>query len=403
MNRKQIKFCIINTLGALLLFFVLQKSHILPGENSKLFFLGPLVKNMSISETPESYKKEFLIINTSYDRMLVPHYENVLGEADFKGLQRGNIDILDREKLARFFKRIKIFQNYRYIICNVLFDQPSEYDNDLLSSISNTQNIVVAQGEDINRLLPEFRALNLGLDAIYTPGGSFSKYRLFEKSGDRLLKSMPLKMYEALYDKKIDDGFFFSRLNGSLIFNDFTPEYEVKNDAVIRPIDLGDILLFDDAHLAELTKGKIIIIGDYYNNLKKTVYDPKTPSHLILLNAFLALEKGYPKISFGLVASLLLIFLFFSFLIITKQSKVESRIFKFPLLGGLVGGASYVLAMSFFSILINAIFGSNFNLVYMGVFFYLENIVVNRHFHYLRIKRRLNIGPRSGRKRKPTT
>ena len=349
MNRKQIKFCAINTLGALLLFFVLQKSHILPGENSKLFFLGPLVKNISISGTPEGYKKEFLIINTSYDRMLVPHYENVWGGADFEGIQRGNVAILDREKLARFFERIERFRNYRYIVCNVLFDQPSDYDRDLLSSMQNAKNMVVAQGEDINKVLLDFKGLNLGLDAIYTPGGSFSKYRLFEKSGDTVLKSMPLIMYEALYDQKIDPGFFFSRLNGSLIFNDFTPEYEVKNDDIVRPIDLGDILLFDDAHLAELTKDKIIIIGDYYNNLKKTVYDAKTPSHLILLNAFLALEKGYPKISFWLVVSLLLIFLFFSFLVITKQSKVESKVFKYPLLGGLVGGASYVLAMSFFS------------------------------------------------------
>lgn len=391
MNKSQIKFCVINTLIALVLFFLLQKSHVLPGEKNKLLFFGPILKNLVIAEVPEINKDSFLIINTSYDRMLVTHYKDLGSKSISDTEPRGNIAILDREKLTKFINKINRNPNYNYLICNIIFDHPSLFDSILGSSMQKTKNMLIAQGESLQKIRPEFKDLDIGLDMIYTPSGTFSKYRLFEKQRGIVSKSIPLKMYEKRHNTHIDPGYFFSTLNGNLIFNDYIPENKIKEADGLAPIDLGEFLELPDSFLYNLTKGKIIVLGDYYTNPKKTIYENKVPASLILVNAFLSLEQGRNTISFGLIFSLMLIFLFFSYLVIAPQSKMQSRVFRIPLLGGLLGGARYIIAMAVISLLIYFVFGNNLNLIYMGVFFYLENLVINRHFHFLRLKRRFSL------------
>ncbi len=391
MNKGQIKFCAINTLIALVLFFLLQKNHVLPGEKNKLFFLGPILKHLVIAEVPEINKDSFLIINTSYDRMLVTHYEDVGNDSAIGSMARGNIAILDREKLIRFFNRLNQNPNYENLICNIIFDHPSEYDSLLGSIVQKTQRMIVAQGPDQQKIRPEFKDLDFGLDMIYTPSATFSKFRLFEKSDGIVSKSIPLKLYETRHNTQIKPGSFLSKLNGNYIFNDFIPENQIKESGGLAPIDLGEFLELPDSFLYKLTEGKIIVLADYYTNSKKTIYENKVPAPLILINAFLTLEQEFNTISFWLILALMLIFLFFSYLVIAPQSKMQSRVFRIPLLGGLLGGARYIIAMAIISLLIYFVFGNNLNLIYMGLFFYLENLVINRHFHFLRLKRRFNL------------
>ena len=395
MNEKQLKFCVLNTLFAFLLFFFLQKSHRLPGENSKMLFLGPILKAPTKTQILTNTKR-FLFINTSFDKILVDHYENPVNGPVFKGVKRGQIAITDRRKLTTLFKNISVKANYDYLACNILFDHPSDYDASLLKALNALPKTVVAQGRKKQNLLPGFRELeHFGLDNIYTPSGAFSKYRLFEKENGIVQKSIPLKIYEELHGHEIQPYYFFSRFNNRYIFNDFTPGQEITKYDSLKIVDLGDIVRFPKKYISTLTKDKIIILGDYYNNDKKTIYDQNTPAPLILANAYLSMEKGSQRLTLGLVITLALVFLFFSYLVISKQSKVESKIFKWPIIGGLIGGTTYAIVMGIISLFIFLVFDSNINLIYIGLFFYLENVIINRHFHYLRIKKRFNIGKRN--------
>lgn len=389
MNKAQLKFCIFNTIFAALLFLFLNKSHVLPGENSKLFFLGPAFKNWISSERSTFGKEDFLFVNTAFDRMLVPHFERLDNGLSRGTMPRGNVDIVDREKLFLFFSKINKTANYKYLVCNIIFDHPSEYDSSLGAVMRKTKKMVVAQGERLDNIQPAFRNLPIGLDMVYAPSGVFNKYRLFEQATP-LVKSIPLHMYEELHHTQIDPGFFASTLDGTFYFNDFTPEHWIKATDELAPIDLGDILKLPDSYFHKLTKDRIIVLGDYYTNPMKTVYESKTPATLILINAFLSLEQHRNTLTLGFSFFLLLILFFFSYLVIAPQSKIESRVFNLPILGGLLGGAKYVVAMACIGLLIYLIFGNNINLIYMGLFFYAENIVINRRFHYLRMKKRFN-------------
>ena len=385
-RRHRFIFSIINAIISVAIFFVIQRSHVLPGNTSKIFHLGPTIKDAILSHKNKTLPVNYRIINTSHDRMLVDYYETIEG---FR-FPKGNIAITDRKKLLHLFQLLNKANNHKYIICNLVFDQASSIDDSLAKEMLKTKRMVVARGNPKQKIISKFKNLNYGLAAVYMPSGNLSKYRLLEVSDSGFVKSIPLKIYEELNQTNIDYGFFFSKLNNSYIFNDYTVEGFVKPSTSSR-IDLGRITTQDSTGFNELTKDKILLIGDFYNNSKKTIYGSKTPSLLILLNAYLSIENGSIQVSLLLILFLFITFFFFSYLIIAEQSKRKSVIFRIPLIGSLIGGARYIITLALIGIVIYFVFGNNLNLIYMGIFFYIENIILNNKYHFNRLKRRLNL------------
>ena len=230
-------FSVVNAIISLVIFFLIQKSHILPGNTSKLFYLGPIIKEATQSHNEVSIQK-YRIINTSYDRMLVDHYQNINGYI----YPKGNIDITDREKLLDLFRLLNKTNSYKYVICNLVFDQASPIDDSLSNEMLKTKRMVVARGNPNQSIVSGYENLNYGLASIYMPSGNLSKYRLLEKSDSVILKSIPLKMYEDLNQTNIKYGFFLSKLNNSYIFNDYTVEKFVE-PSTSSILDLGRIVI----------------------------------------------------------------------------------------------------------------------------------------------------------------
>jgi hypothetical protein len=389
-RRYKLILSLFNAIIVLLLFFIIQKSHILPGNTSKLFYLGPVIKNILFPKKKQVNTNSYIVINTSYDRMLVDYYRTIKG----RSYPRGNVAITDRAKLLKLFNLLNTTNSYKYIICNLAFDQASPIDSALGKTMLKTNRMIVAKGYFQQQVVPEFKNLNYGLATIYMPSGNLSKYRMLETTGDSLIKSVPLKMYEELDQTAIKYGSFFSKLKNKYIFNDFVVEQFVDHKKSIRD-DLGRIITRDSIQFDILTKDRVILIGDFYNNTRKTLYDSKTPSLIILLNAYFSINNGSNEFSLSLLGFLLVIFIFFSYLVFSKQSKQRSKIFKIPMLGALLGGARYILAFALIGIFIYFVFGNNLNLVYIGLFFYIENIIFNYKFHLNRLKRLMNLEKKS--------
>lgn len=384
-TKRKIWFCVINTTFSIFLFLFIQKSNF-AHKNQHLFSLGKSLKQIFHKE---ELPTDFLVINTAFDKMLVDNYINS-GQSQAK---RGNIAITDRRKLVTLFEQINKSNVHKYIISNLIFDQPSTYDKPLAQELLRTKRMALGQSVDENKILPIFSNLNLGINQIYMTSGVLNKVRLFEHKDGQILKTLPLKLYEDINGVTIAPGYFYSVLGNQKIFNDFPLENIIQKDSV-AVINLSSILQLSKSDFEGFStelKNRIIIIDDFYNNSYGSVDDNDLPAAVIMANAYLTLKDGMIDFSWWLIGFLALVFLGFSYLVIVPQNKFSSPIFNQPILSFLIGGIGYVLVFALISVILYMLLGNRLNLIYMGLFFYFENLVVNRKYHSRKLKKRLNL------------
>lgn len=388
MRKRILWFCCVNTLVAVFLFFILQRSHLLPGDTNTLFYLGPRINKLFNPELSRNLAKDFLIVDTSEDLMLVEKF--VQGKN--RRHASGNIAITDRNKLTSFFRRLNQAQNLTLVVCNLLFDQDSPVDEALKSEMQQVQHLLIAGARDSTVVRPAFRTLPSGLAEVYTSSGTVSKFRLFEKEGQGTLKSLPLLMAEHTLDTALEPGVFVSRLDGKRLFNDFTLEAFVRSDEVAH-FTLGYLTdkELPDHSFRKIVQDKILIIDNLENNTKRTLYNSKTPTSIFLANTYLSIREGSNRFSIPLLITLCIVFAFFSYLVVVPQSRLQSPVFNLPLLGIFLGGAGYLIGFVLIALLLYFVFGTNVNLLYIGLFFYIENLFINRRYHAKRLRRRYNL------------
>lgn len=383
-NRKNIGFVFINAFTALLLLFILQKVYLLPGEDSSVFFYGPVIKNKILSSNSLPDAKDFLLINTHYDNMLVDGYSD--------GIPMGNVSIVDRQNLTFLFNKIAKQDSHKYIICDIFFDNESVFDSLLGKAIGGTRNHIIPRKDSLQQTLKYFRDLNSGLVDLSTVAGTFYKYKLYNEKLNA--KSIPLKVYEDLNNVRFKDYGLFARLGKKLIFNDFVPEHKLNSynllEAKTYPvINLNEIIRVNDVNFGSYIKDRIIVIGNFNTDMKNTIYG-NIPGPLIILNSYLALENNDNKISFFLIFMVFIVFACFSFIIITPKDKIESTLLKIPVIGGFLVGIGYVLSMTLIALVIYLLFNNNLNLAYIGFFFYLENLILHRTYYFEKFMAKLN-------------
>lgn len=370
-NSKGLRFSLINSLFALILFVISQAIYFLPGEDSKVFFYGPVIKEYIFGNEIDSNEQRFLFINTNYDNMLV-------NNLDEYGFPMGNIVISDREKLNELFLKFNKHQLHEYILCDVFFENSSPFDKDLSKTISKLNNFIIPRKDSLRKMLPDFRYGNLGLGSVIVSGDIFYKYRMFSSSING--KSVPLKMYEKLNTVQYKSFGVFGILDEKLVFNDFVPDLQINNYDIYEnekyPLyNLGDVLQLKKDSFRSLVKDKIVVIGNYDTDVHQSIYG-EISGPLILVNAFLALEKSANVISVGLVFFLLIIFFMFSYFVQSEQKKTKNFFSKIPVFGVLITTMSYFLVMTLISAIVYFIFGNNLNFTLVAVLFFLERVVI---------------------------
>jgi hypothetical protein len=233
----------------------------------------------------------FLFINTAYDN-------NLLRIAMEDG-DSGNIVITDRMLLSRLFKKMADHNNqHRYILCDLLFDKPSENDGKLACEIDRLDKIIfpsTSSGEELQNAITQKSA-----HAEYvTFEGMVSKIRLYSKSTHS--KTLPLQMYEGCNKKrKSEKSFMGLWCNNYYIPTAIYPRYffnshqvkkhELRLSQVIKLLEINDSLFYNSS-----LKGRVLVIGDFSTNYDRhpTLLGQYVPGSIILFNTFLTLEAGY--------------------------------------------------------------------------------------------------------------
>ncbi|TVZ13959.1 CHASE2 domain-containing protein [Maribacter sp. MAR_2009_72] len=375
-KKEDIIFAIINSLVTLVLFFSVQSLYLNGIEDYNVFYLGPWLK--SIDEKSEIINTDnFVFIDTNFDNALIENNDN--------GLINGNIVIADRYKLKLLFEKLNSRSEYKYILCDVFFDRESNIDSALSLVMSKAERLIIPRKDTLEKTIKSFRDVKSGLVDLKITDDKFYKFKLSNKN----LKSLPLKMYEEIYSKKNNFNLPLYFTQEGIAFNDFVPYFKIKDKDIKRRgghyFNLNKILSWNPKSFREITKDKIIIIGNYQTDLHNTIHG-KIAGSLILLNVFLSLEEGLNVLSYPLIIILFLIFMFFSVIIHQSRLELELMLSKIPLVGRLSRGSTYILVMTIFSIVIFFVFKNSINLLFVASWFILQNKITKSDIYWKNVK-----------------
>jgi len=270
-------------------------------------------KNLILKVHEKPPRERFLFISVTWEKQFID-------KLDKNGFPIGNDVITNRQSLGELLHTLnRNPDNHKLAILDVFFVDSSANDSLLKAELERVKNCVVSMHKKENGLADSsrFKTPNPGLSDMETNNDMVLKYHLVQGNN---LKTTPLRMYEMIYNTKLEDLGLYDKLDGHYILNAFILDYAVRRyDLLEAPDDqrypmiyLSEFLTLPPELQDEFTKDKIIIIGDFEGADKHETIYGDMPGPLILLNAFLALESGDNRIS-----PLFILLLFISFSIIS--------------------------------------------------------------------------------------
>ena len=256
-----------------------------------------------------------LIVNTGYDKQLIPHYEGVFKE--------GEEAITDRKKLYYFLKKAKEY-DYKYIVLDIQVDGiNSDYNDSIKSLVLQMRDICIPRSEqfDHESILDP---VAVWVDYNITPTETgFTKYKLLHNGHS----SMALHLYSKRGGadiKRVCGLFYFDRgrlCQKTLIpVRDYITTYientqgnELKlQDGVYSESlpykNLGSDFCGDD-DIGRSVKDKIVVIGNLVGT--EDMHDTfagRMPGMLININAYIGLVHGLHLVNFIVVILLFLLY-----------------------------------------------------------------------------------------------
>lgn len=419
-----------NTIIMIGITFYLLSSHFLNLNANKDIRLAKTLYSMKniflgLQEPPDSSR--FLFVDTAWEKQFIDKNELIISEPDTMIEERDTIVIpadtfefpigqeviTNRQSLATFFEILaQKPDNHKFILCKIYLKGFSEYDSLLLASINKLPNLIFPYHfngwgtlDYPDLAIPEEK---LGLSEIGKIRELSMRTSLFV-DGD--LKTIPLIMYEKIHKKEVKPGFIFDYIDGQSVLNSFTLDYRIRtfqydNSDRYSKVYLGDLMTSSPKFIHELTKDKIILIGDLdssnWVDLHESFYGD-TKGILILLNAFLALEAGD-----NIITWYFLVFMMISFFIISQITFAGRRTYGFWIrrlvnkirrnlrlkvrhqTGFFTSMLAYTLLLSIFSIVSFVFFNIYFFILALA--FYLNIIksiyrwVLKRYYKYKRKK-----------------
>jgi len=287
------------------------------------------VKRM-LTGTPSSQNDDVLYVNVAYDKKLI-NYNH-----PYYGFPEGQIDITNREKLLQFVQVARKSNNYKYIFLDVRFEKGYEdfdslrgktVDKILYQEIIKTPRVVISHHSDIeiaDSTLLSKTALNDYYGMINKTG--MARYQYLSKDG----KSVALKMYNDINGKDINKHGLLYTSNGSLCYNcpflHITHEFPNKydEDGNFQYYNLGVDLLdvYSDDEIANMIKDKIVIIGDFVEDLHDT-YKGQQPGSFITYNAYTFLAEGKHLVKWSFVTFSFIFFIFISFYLFSNINIID--------------------------------------------------------------------------------
>lgn len=250
----------------------------------------------------------------------------------------GSRVITDRKILLDFLKLLEKSNTYKYIIVDVTFNKRDHtpYDEELFSQIKRMRDVAV--GIDINNefpdstLIDENKAAHISYD-VTNIKSYFTRWKYLTNEQ----YSIPLLVYEKTNKNKHEKRYGYGCLSvytmgGKLCQNTnyLTFDKNYTKD-ISKMINIGNWLknpykpkeeYVDD--LKQYTKNKVVIIGDFINDLCGT-YIGEVPGSIVISRALTTLEEGKNIVN-PLIETLWFLTFFFITFIIKKDKTISNFI-----------------------------------------------------------------------------
>lgn len=328
-------------------------------------------------------RSDVLFVNVSHDK-------DIAKESYSNGNLIGTTDITNRSTLLKFLQLLAKSNNYEYVFLDIRFEDgiTTPTDSALFNQISRMRNICYSRHSDIETL--DNIASNKAVinNAAATALTSFTRYQFLQKGEE----SIPLRIFQetdSLHRTIHRYGLFYT-FDGKLCYNspflcipeDFYDGHDVNGEQ--NYYDLGPILLnpelVDEEMIECLTDNKIIIVGDFDNDVHDT-YRGRQPGSYIIYLAYKSLVDMRHVVFWPYVILMLFVYSIISFSIITKKNIfimlgfdrfIKSKIGLFLL--DMVG---YSLILTIINIITYIAFGMASNVVLPSIVFAILTFVIN--------------------------
>ncbi|PWJ42492.1 CHASE2 domain-containing protein [Sediminitomix flava] len=303
-------------IGGLIFYFSLPYSM---ADEITLVEITSAIKHALFGIEEKPPRDRYAFVNVSWEKELI----DKLDSNDFK---IGQMDITNRKSLGKLVKAVNDNPGHEYMLIDVRFYDPAPTDSLLSAELKKAEKLVVSyhKGADDKPHYPIFEC-NVGLSDMESQVRSniddiILKYNIIQNDS---LKTTPLVIYEGIHKKGYQSGLVFGNLDGNMVLNTFVMDYLIWDYDLFQAkaynyYQLGELLMleeFSPGTIAEYFEDRIVIVGDFEDTDMHKTSKGEMHGPLILLNAFLALERGYNVISWGF-----LIFLFASFFIISYKA-----------------------------------------------------------------------------------
>jgi len=280
-----------------------------------------LFKKTVLNIDPKPGSDEILFIDVSDNKTVIPKLDQFGEYNEYSGKV-----VVNRAHLAEILSIIQPYKdNIKHIFINVNFKDTTPADSVFLARAEPLRDkiLTAAHLDEEGDFVKPFFDLPYALATYEATQGLFMKYRLFYHD---TLKTAPLALYEKIDNKKLENGFFFSRISGKRALKAPIVDFQV------RPIDmqaasdltsetytaqsLSTLLslkeFIDPEDFAAFFQNRLIIIGDFKNDIHQTVFG-SVPGSLVIYNSYLTLKKEAYHISTWWIIFLLLSFWFLSY------------------------------------------------------------------------------------------
>ena len=362
----------------LLLFslFWLNLPFTLPDE-ALLIKLSAVFNKLVLQNDPKPDPKRFVFINVGSDKALL------------KSEDGKTQAITNRKHLSQLFQVLnKHTESYQFVLCDVFFEEKSRDDQALKKEIEGLNHVLVPVRIEDDKIKKPIFNVPYGT-AVYSssPEGEVYKYRLISKCG---YKSLPLLMYEHLYQKKITKGFLLHRFEKKWSLNGLVLDLKIRNHDIIYGELYKRIQLFELLPLLEANektffdlylKDRIIVLGDFDNDKVQSSFGDLSGS-LLLLNVFLMLEDGQNFFPNLLLITLILFYTICSYFLFYKPVfKRFPRVERFRS-AKFARTLSYLICLMAFSTFSYMIFDIHLNVliitIYLGLVAFLRKIILKK-------------------------
>ncbi|QWG08113.1 CHASE2 domain-containing protein [Flammeovirga kamogawensis] len=312
------------------LMFYMSIVYVMPDEIMLIELLSA-TRNALFKAEIKPKADRFLFVNCSWEKDLT-------AKVDTNGFVIGNVDITNRKSITKFVNTLNQDpDNHEYLLVDIRFYDKSEDDSLMEAAFANSKNTIVSyhKGADNAPKYPVVK-VPLGLSDLQVQELNHEetvtlKYHLIQ--GDSL-KSTPLIMAENIYGEKIQKGFLFNKFRGNYMLNSYILDYPIRTyDLFVKNtypyLQMHELINMPPFLIKKFTKDKIIVLGDFEDrDIHKTIYG-FMPGPLILTNAFITLERGYNKITWGFFLFIFICFTYISHKALTFRDPVTVFINKF--------------------------------------------------------------------------